>query len=248
MPRWIWILLALAISTSVYFTIRYGLRPRPVPIMSPTAFETFDDIGTTIYKRLRQNIRSERIVLLGSNDEVKGSAQMWSGLIKAALADREKLVVFYPRGDTADGRPGLDTVAFDEGMIESGAFMKKVKDRLQAGHLVLVEGLTRDISHFVDRSLSHGLDREVHHPVLAISTLRFIVDDTGGDDLDQRCLDTNADRDGLQRLDCAARRVSRKFAKKKLAPDKIWAVMERHGLKEYLLFVYEPPASAVPEP
>lgn len=248
MPRWIWILLALAISTAVYFTIRYGLRPRPVPIMNPTSFQTLDEVGVVIYKRLRQNIRSERIVLFGSNEEVKGSVRVWTGLIQAALADREKLVVFYPRGTSAVAQSGLDTVPFDEDMIQSGAFVQKVKDRLQAGHLVVVEGLTRDVSHFVDRSLSRRLDHEVRHPVLAISTLRFAVNDTGGDDLDQRCLDTNADHDSLRRLDCAARRVSRKFAKKKLASDKIWAVMERHGLKEYLLFVYEPPVAAVPEP
>lgn len=231
MKRWLWFLFAVAISSTVYLTIRYGLRPKPVPIMNPSEFEQVDQIGTVIYSRLKQNIRPERLIVLGSSPELTGSEEIWDGFLKTALADGVSIDAFYQY----DGLPtpaSSQPIAFNDGQIRSGEFVKLVESRLKAGHLVVVHGPTRVVSHLVTDSLSRKLDDVVHHPVLSISTLPISVRPEDLQSLQDACKD-----DHDTRLNCAVAKVSRTLSKKRDTPGKFWSVMERHGLQEYLVFV-----------
>ena len=239
MSRWLWILLAVIISTAVYFTIRYGLRPKPVPVLNPTAFTQLNQIGVVIYKVLYQSIRTERIVLLGSSEEVKNYDEVWAGLAQSALADKEKLVLFTREGmKPLAGATEADVVPFTEAQVKSGEMFQQVSQRLQRKQLVIVHGWTNEITHLVKDSISQKMDPVIRHPVLSISTLRFAIDEAEKNNLQPQCLD--ASDDGLKKLKCAAYKVARKFVKKRLASDRIWAVAERHGLKEYLVFIHQP--------
>lgn len=214
MQRWLWVILAVCASTAVYFTIRYGLRSKPIPVMNPTNFESAQKIGAVTYRRLRQNIRSERVVILGSS--IEADAAVWEGLIAEARADGEQIF------EIRDGNPA------------------EVRARIKAKQIVFVYGPTEEISHLVKDSLSKRLEKVVGHPVLAISALPFGVRSDDYDSLQTQCLDATDSNPHRARLDCAPQRVARKYLRKRLDPDKIWAVMERHGLKEYLLFIHRP--------
>ena len=74
---------------------------------------------------------------------------------------------------------------------------------------------------------------------MAISTLAIKPVVEAHDRLQSPCLDPVSQQDGNVRLTCTSLRVMKTLLKKKPEPDKgpIWAVMERHGLKEFLLFV-----------
>ena len=224
MPRWIWIAIAFCLSTTVYFTIRYGLRPKPVPVMNPTHFENPGQIGVVIYKRLRQNVRADQLVVLGSsNGEQEEDAKIWDGFNKEAAA--EGAIV--------------ETIKMNDVGSDKDALFKRVDDGLKARKLVVVRGLTQEVSHLTENSLSRQLDRQRKHPVLAISILRLAINKADADDLQTQCLDTETES-GQRKLDCAAQKVARKYLKRKLEADKLWAVMERHGLKEYLVFIHRP--------
>ncbi len=236
--RWLWIILAVCISTSVYFTIRYGLRPKPIPVLNPTQFEELKQIGVVIYKRLHQNIRAERIVLLGSVEEIKNYEQIWSGLAESAKADREKIVFFVREGVKVKPLEGAEVITFGDSATSD--LLNEIKQRLKRKQLVIVHSWTNEITHLVKDSLSRKLDSVVRHPVLSISALPFAVQPADADTLQPQCLDATPDASELRRLHCAAYKVARKFLKKRLAVDKIWAVVERHGLKEYLVFIHQP--------
>jgi hypothetical protein len=241
MHRWIWTLIAISLSTTVYFTIRYGLRPKPIPVMSPTSFERREQIGIVVYKRLRQNIRNERLVLLGGGPDVEGHAEVWSGLLQAAAADQEKIVVFTRDHDSLVAwSERVEIVPYAEAELENGSLVEQVRERLANGRLVILIASTSQVSHLVDHSLSQRLDRGMGHPVLSVSSLKFAVNNEAITEMEPECLEPIAGKDTLRRLSCAAARVSRRYSKKKLAPEKIWAVMERHGLKEYLIFIHQP--------
>ena len=239
MSRWLWILLAVIISTAVYFTIRYGLRPKPVPVLNPTSFAELNEIGVVLYKVLYQSIRTERIVLLGSSDEVKDYDRVWAGLVASALADKEKLVFFVREGmKPLPNSDGADVVTFTQAQEKSGDLFQEVSKRLARKQLVIVHAWTNEVTHLVKESISQKIDPVIRHPVLAISTLRFAIDEADANTLQPPCLD--ASDDGLKKLKCASYKVARKFLKKRLAADRIWAVAERHGLKEYLVFIHQP--------
>ncbi|MGE4130192.1 MAG: hypothetical protein AB7F86_01065 [Bdellovibrionales bacterium] len=241
MTRWLWILVAIAVSTSVYFTIRYGLRPKPIPVLNPTKFENLQQIGIVIYNRLRQNIRAERIVLLGSSEDVKNYTEVWTGLIEAARADKENIVLVVREGMAPLPKfPGVETLTFNDQLISSSELFTEVTKRLKRKQLVILHGWTRETTHLVADSLSQRLDPVIHQPLLAISTMRLAVDQAEVDDLQPQCLDASPGANEYQKLLCASFKVARKFLKKHLDPEKIWGVMERHGLKEYLVFVHQP--------
>ena len=237
MKRLIWTLVAIAISTGVYFTIRYGLRPKPIPVLNPTEFADLEQVGAVIYKNLRQNVRAERLILLGSRGELPGESRVWLGFLKAAAADGEKIVLFS-RGPKAEVKTG----AWEEVVSTAGdaELTAQVLTRMRGGQLVVVEAKTTEATHLVTGSLGRAFEDLVKHPVLSISILPLALNEAERDGFKPRCLDTGEDPDGQRRLWCAALRVSRKFARKNLVADRIWAVSERHGLKEYLVFVHEP--------
>lgn len=242
MKRWFWIFAAIAISTGVYFTIRYGLRPKPIPVIDPTEFSDLEQVGVVIYKRLRLDIRSERVVLLGSNTSVQDNAKIWAGLIKAAAADKEKLVLFTTPGTfPEDLAKHVESVPLDDSTPTSEALLSRLKAQLKAGRLILVHSSTREVSHFVNGSLSRQVEQIVQHPVLSLSTMRLPLTSEERERTAAACAASDGTSEtGESRLACAAQRVGRKFARKNLDPAKLWTVMERHGLKEYLVFVNLP--------
>src|SRR5579872_4491460 len=98
MKRWIWFAVSIFISTSVYFTIRYGLRPKPIPVMNASEFERPEQIGAVIYKRLYEEVGSERVLLLGSDKAiVQPSASMWTGFLLTARAAHTAVSVIFQR-------------------------------------------------------------------------------------------------------------------------------------------------------
>jgi hypothetical protein len=238
MKRWMWIVLAFFISTGVYYTIRYGLRPKPIPVMNPTEFDQLEQVGVVTYNRLRTEIRSERLVLLGTSDV--SDAHVWNGFLRAAVADHEHLVYFVRAGIPVDASPDWEIESFDDAAVQSGELFVRLKARLQAGRLIVVHGYSREVSHLVKDSLVARFERVVQHPVMSISSLHLAVRPEERDDLQTQCLNAGEDAAGDGRLVCAAQRVGRLFMRKSMDPAKIWAVIERHGLKEYLVFIHQP--------
>ena len=209
--------------------------------MSPTDFAELDQIGSVIYKRLRQNVRAERAVLLGSNQDFKDDRNIWAGFLKAAATDGEKIIYYAPKGmGPALRNPAWETVEYDEAEALSGDLLSKVRSLLKARRLIVLHAPTKQVSHLVSASLAHQLDKLVQHPVLSISTLRFALSPEEHDSLQTECLDAQRENEGTNRLSCASQKVSRKYQRKNLDAKKLWAIIERHGLKEYLVFIHNP--------
>lgn len=205
--------------------------------MSPTEFSELEQIGAVVYKRLRQNVRAERLVLLGSNQDLQNDFLIWSGFLKTAAADGEKIYYLSPKGmPPVPAHPAWESADYDP----AGDLPARVKEKLASKRLVVVHAPTREVSHFVKTSLSRQLDPVAHHPVLSISSLRFALSREEQDSLQTQCLDASTENEGENRLSCASQKVSRKYQRKNLDAAKIWAVIERHGLKEYLVFVHAP--------
>lgn len=242
MSRWFWIVAAVLISTLIYFTIRYGLSPKPIPVMNLTEFKNEEEIGAVIERRLHQNIHQERLLILGSGPELKDPQSIWTGFLKTAIADKLKVDVFYQRQNSqAVPQVGdMQFETFDQAQVDSGKLVEDIKARIQRGHIVILHVSTTEASHLIKDSISKKLDSVLRQPVLSISTLPLAIDTKEEEGLQALCLDADKDEQGHFRLSCAAYKATRKAMRKKPDPAKIWAVLERHGLKEFLLFVHRP--------
>ncbi len=242
MKRGFWIILAVAISSIVYVTIRYGLRPKPVPVMNATAFENSQDIGAVIYKRLRQTIRPERVLVLGSSPTLTGAEDVWSGLLNSASADKLRLVALFQLESLPVPElnlSGMELVQFTEAQVESGELMDLVKAKMGPGQLVVVHGQSLQMTHLLESSFSRKLDKHVGHPVLSISSFPVTLSADDAGEMQENCSALRSAGSDQARIECAAARVSRAMIRKRRDPEKMWSVVERHGLQEYVVFIYK---------
>lgn len=206
--------------------------------MNPTEFADLEQIGVVTYKRLRTEIRAERLVLLGTAEEAEYS--VWNGFLRAAVADKEE-VVYFVRGGLPELAPGgWEVVTYDDGALSSGKLFADIKARSRAGQLIIMHGTAREMSHLVKDSLVERFEKTFQHPIMSISSLRLALRPEERDNLQAQCLDAGNESAEDTRLVCSAQRVARLFMRKSLDPSKIWAVIERHGLKEYLVFIHAP--------
>lgn len=239
MKRWLWVFLSILISTGFYFTIRYGLRPKPIPVLNATEFAEAPQIGAVIYKGLRQEIRFEGVLLLGSTSELQEYEEIWTGLLKTAAADQVQISALFQHEElkVPQMHGEWETIMFNNQMIQSGKLLSLVKARIEAGKLVVIHAPSLVVSHLINDSLSRQLDQELKRPVLALSTLSLSLKPEEQNSLQVQCLSAG-ENDNSMRIECAKARVGKILLKKKMTEGKIWAVMERHGLKEYLIFVH----------
>jgi hypothetical protein len=249
MPKWFWALLALLISSGIYFSIRYGLQPKPIPQLNPTVFENPEQIGIVTYHVLRASLRQERVLVLGSTPSIPGYETIWDGFIKAALADGIKIDNIFQR-DQLNAPPTLkdQKIRIVKDMdIAKPSFLSEVEKGYQRGELELLHLLNLEATHLIPGTVTRRLQELPNLPVISISMLPMAVRQEDLEQLQPRCVDPRSDHDPEERLGCASSRISRKYIRKRLPHDKWVAAIERYGLKEYLLFISEPHPTP-PEP
>lgn len=239
MSRLVWIVLAIVLSSSIYFTIRYGLRPKPIPILNPTEFSNPEQIGAVAYRALREVVANEKLIVLGSTADFGPSIDVWNGFLKTAVTDGVNLSKFFE----GPGLPRLVSVGSAESValaaeeMVPALLLKQISEVAQKGQAVVVHVSASEASHLVPKSLTRQIEQLPNTPVLALSVVPWSFQPEEVERLAEQCAKGAAEKQDDQRIICARYKLARKFRKKKLDPSKMWAAMERHGLKEYLIFI-----------
>ena len=236
-----WIPLCLVVSFALYFSLKWGLKPKPIPQINPTQFDIREQIGAVVYRRLRPALRQEKMVVLGSAPWVQDYQQIWNGFIGAAREDNWKIDLLY---EDPNLRPIKEFSGLERKSLnwpEPGQELAaELKQHLQFGHLVIIHTTFNHSAHRTESSLSKELEVALKRPWTAISMLGFAVNDEELAQLQPKCENEIAPASRNDYVACAATRISRNFFRKHLAPDQLWAAMNRHGLKDYFLYVHEP--------
>lgn len=242
MPKWMWVALALGVSSGIYFSIRYGLRPKPIPLLNPSNFERPDQIGVVTYKALRPSLRQERVLVLGSTQLISGYESIWDGFVRAAVADGVKIDSVFERADLNMPEALKNSLVHSVTAVEleSPAFVNDVKNAYQRGEMALIHILSLEATHLIAGTVTNRLQALPELPVVSISMLPMAVRQEDFEQLQPHCVDPRRENIGEARLWCEASRISRIYLRKHLSTDKWVAAIERHGFKEYLLFVSAP--------
>lgn len=249
MPKWIWVLFALSVSSGIYFSIRYGLQPKPIPQLNPTVFENPEEIGVVTYRALRASLRQERVLVLGSAPALQDYQAIWNGFVKAALADGIKIDHVFEREDLQlpSALSASHVRIVKAGEIQAPAFANDIRADYERGDLEVIHILNSESTHLMPDTVTRKLQQLPDLPVVSISMLPMAVREEDLERLEPHCMDPRTDNNPSDRLGCAAARISRHYLRKHLPQDKWVAAIERHGLKEYLLFVSAPHIEAKEE-
>lgn len=239
MLKWVWVLIAVVLSSGIYFSIRYGLRPKPIPLMKPTHFSSLEEVGVVTFRRMFQPIRSEKVLVLGYEPKKPESILVWQGLIKAARESGVKIQGVYYLGE--EKLPSyfdrFSVRNFDVNQIES-LQQELIRSRRRNGIFVFIVP-RNEATHLRADSFTKRLEASALGPVLSISQLPLVLDTEQQEELAAACRELGETNDE-SRLQCIMFKYAKAQWRRKIDPEHIQGAIERYGLKEYLLFIHIP--------
>ncbi len=243
MPRWLWILLTIIISSGIYLSVRYGLRPKPIAMINPTVIGQPIEMGPLIYNRIYEAIRTEKILFFGYSD-VKIFSNPFVGFIKAARANGMNFKTIIEVSDSKRPNQLSTTLALELAVnwISVGPedLLPILKQQMAKHEVVGVVVPVEQGTHLERSGLIKQVEAELKSPIMAINFLPFYVTEN---ELERQSLDCSKSKDEMntkEKLDCASLKISRKFLRKKLDELKYYVALEWHGLKEYLAYIHTP--------
>jgi hypothetical protein len=241
MPKWFWILISVVISSSVYFSIRYGLRPKPISLMSPDHFASLEELGVVTFRRLYQPIRSEKIIVLGYDQQLPDAVLEWQGLIKAVVESKVRIhkVYFWEGLNLPPYFEHFETHAFTA--QELPEIKKELISSRRKNGLIVFLAPTEEATHLRKDSVTKRLEASVMGPVFSLSQMPLVMEPERLEKLSPSCTDLDVE-DYAHRLECVTFKYARSQSRRKMDLSKIQGAIERYGLKEYLTFIHVPAA------
>ncbi len=237
----VWVIMAVMVSFGLYYGIKWGLKPKPIPVMNPSKFESLEQVGAVVYRRLRQALRQEKIVVIGSAPWLREYDRLWNGFVAAAREDKWQIQVIFedpslrPIKEFSDlSRRPLSWPTPAPEMIED------LKKSVQYGHLILVHTTFNHSGHRGQNSLVKELETAFKRPLMAFTMMSLATTAEELDAIQPPCENETAPSNTREYGPCAAAKMSRRYLRKHLDPLSFWAAVDRHGLKDYFIYVHEP--------
>lgn len=242
----LWIPFAFALSFSVYFVVKWGLKPKPIPEFNPTKFESMEQIGAVAYRRLRAALMQEKLLVIGSNPWLRDYEKVWNGLIAAAREDKWNIDVLYEDQALAaiQNFSGLKRQQLSLPDI-SNPMTQELKSHLMYKHILVVHTTFNHSAIKGEGSWRAEIEGVLKRPWTTVTMLGFGTNEAEIEALQPACIDHLEPATKEQYLACSAVKISRQYLRKKLSTTDYWAAMQRHGLKDHYLFVHYP-AMATP--
>lgn len=231
------LIVALLLAVGIFYSINLLVRPKPIAKLKPTSFEKMEQIGAVAYLSLKRELRNNKLVILGSSPWVQDYEQIWSGLMLRAYGDKN-----FPKLLMQD--PVLKSPILIKEMevreISETINADEVSQSSKSGELHFLHTVFSQSTSVFEESFFNRIEAATTKNILSISLVPLAVTEKELGQINPSCpIDEIAETD-LEQLGCIVKRTSKRFFRKKLDPNKVWALMEQHGSNEYLLFVHQP--------
>lgn len=234
------LIIAVALAFGIFYSIDLLLKPKPIPKLKPTSFEEADQIGAVVYWSLKRELRPASLVILGSSPWVQDYEKIWSGFMLTAYSDKNFPKVIYqdPVLKAPTAIKGLEVRQLPSALADA-----EIERSPKEGELHFVHTVFSESSTFFENSYFGGIQAAENKDIISLTLVPLVVNEEELTKAYPSCPIEEVAETDLEQLGCILKRASKKYFRKKLDPNKIWAVMEQHGRNEYLLFVHEPNSS-----
>lgn len=244
MAKWIYIGLILAIATGgVAVILKFGYKPVPQLVMSPSMFDRTEEIGATVFRRFYAPIQHSKIVVLGVPPQPNWHLQIVYGFLRAAAEEKVRFDVILAETQM----PALDPAHLQ------GAEVQKIEmnhptqaeliDRLRAvrssGRRVLIYTASVFSAPVLIGNPLDRLERAIDENLFSITTGPLALRSDQEHLIDPPCLGSERDQSGTAALGCEQLRASRWFYRKQVKQDRWVAIMNSPRPNDYLLLVSE---------
>ncbi|MCB0391545.1 MAG: hypothetical protein KDD58_09645 [Bdellovibrionales bacterium] len=210
-----------------------GIEPRAIKIINPSQFENLQHMGFSIYQRLNQDTNQSKVVIFGSSPFIKNYQSVWEGFLLAQKKYKHEPTILIEFN-------GLETLkkfssfkkVFKVDTVEQA--FELVNQEINNGK-VLVHTTSNISTYLNKRSLSEKL-LEQKILTVSFSQARFAVSKEVMNEWQPPCDENQI----FTLLTCKAIEASKKYFRKKLSPNELIGVVEKHGSFDYLAFISQP--------
>ncbi|MCB0407865.1 MAG: hypothetical protein KDD34_06650 [Bdellovibrionales bacterium] len=229
--KWVFTAATAVIVLTLFFAFKFGMKPRPQPLINPTEVKNLKEAGVLVYRRLRQDVRSVPTLAAGSLPMIPDYQNFWQGFILGAQNDGAK----FHKILTIPGMSLFQEASIIPTEVTSlEAFQNWVPQTNEKTFLYLP---TTEVTHINKNGLIKSFESRKQR-TYAITLHKFFASKKQLSQQSLSCEDINS-ASMLQQLDCLAEQVTRSQFRKKLDTNKNYIALYRYGIADYVAFWYQ---------
>ena len=228
-----WLVGALTLSICLFLVVRYGLNPKPIAKMNPTVFENLEQVGAVVYRRLHVDIRKHKVIVVGSSPFIKGYEKVWDGFLRTALEQNDSFETILVQPELNFSHRWPTKSIYFGGPVNDLA--RQIESGLKKGN-VFIHTANVLTPHSAEVEILKSLELQLGQPILVFSQQKFVVSRDQLNSILPAC-----DEESLKfQLSCLAEHFSKRFFRKKLSQDKLYAGLEQIGRSDYIVYITQP--------
>ncbi|MCM2282286.1 MAG: hypothetical protein NDI61_10625 [Bdellovibrionaceae bacterium] len=226
----------------IALVLRFGVGPRPIGMIKPSFFDHPQEIGAVTYRRLYDPLGRQNLVAVGVSPDIPEHRAVVEGFLLTAAAEKRPIEVVFQEEQLPPIAvpPGTQVVTFRFNDRED-VIAERIREFTSAGKRVLLYSANILTSHLVKGNTIHRFEQAWGQPVYSISMVGISVRRDHQVKLDPPCVGSERDGQGTASLGCAAMAKGRTLFRKKLDNSRLIALMDQHGVADFVLFVSIPP-------
>ncbi len=238
--KWIFAVAGLMVIASLFFALKYGVAPRAVPLIKATAVDSLEEAGVLVYRRLRQDIRAQKIIIAGSLPGQMSYEKFWQGFVLGAQNDGANISKVLAVSGMVPFRESR-VMRYEEVSLDSIISRALKRDSKKANGRQLFYLPTTVMSHLNHKGLSESLDQaQVSRVSIALHTFPAT-----SEQISVSC-PAKSEESFLKKMDCLGAKVTHDNYRKKVDPTKKYITLYRYGRFDYIAFWYQARAGGPP--
>jgi len=233
------ILLGLAVVVFVSVAVVYGIRPKAHPVIRPSNFNDYIEVGETLYKQLYPHLNPYDVVAFGISPK-EGSEIIASVIRKSrVVGDKPFQAIVQVGNEPLTSVPeGVEVIRVSQDGRLAVEKIKKLK--AQNKRTLLLAGAW-DVPHFHFENLIHFIEDALGEKVVSFAKTDFHFDMQDARELQTECAQNNKENSQFGHLSCLGYKKSRWMRKdEKVTRDRKVVILERQGERDYVLYLYRP--------
>lgn len=235
-----WSMLIVVLLAGVTVSVYFGIQPKPVPKIDLSGFESPEEMGASIFKRLRLEMQSASVLFLGVMPDQKMHYQVWNELFQKANEPGWKydLLVIeknLPYRELIKEKSGITVEEMDlkEDFARLAEGLKKAKEEKKRVAILAPSIYSTQI---LKTNLADRLKTEAGLKVVSFSATTFPINADQEKNMETPCVLNQEDRAGSGQLGCMILNVSRPMYRKKKTVGKYPGAVNQVGGQDYLVF------------
>jgi hypothetical protein len=232
----------ILVTIGVFSLLRFGYEPAPVLVMSPSQFDSPEQIGVVMLRRFYSPVAQKQLIAFGVPPRPDWHREILMGFLKAAQADKVPFEVIIAEEQmpalNLSNLPPIAVVSVPTNTPTLSELVDAVNQN--RGKRVLLYLPSIFSSHVFAVNTMSRLEQMLQVHVLSISTAPLALRPDQEYRIDPPCLGSERDHNGTSDFGCQVLKAGRMYYRKKVNQTRWVAISNMPRPEDYLLMVSEP--------